>query len=210
MPKRQGTAALPKPDGVRTPSVIAPASWSAAVPCRFSNDLKGCFDATNASKIARLKEGIRRFKWWAVVALAIVALLTLLYFRPGRDPIMVTLAGRTNIAGMPCAAVIVSNQSRTELSVYVTGVVGGQWTHLSGYQGMRPVSYPIPLQLAPGRDGTLNLRVAPGDRHVQFTFVCASYDPPSRMQQLLMHLFALVGLRYPDPKRFETTLIVSE
>jgi hypothetical protein len=151
--------------------------------------------------MARLKEGIRRFKGWAVVALVIIAFLALFLLR--HDPITVKLVDRSNISGTPHAIVEVVNHSRNEFAVLTHAVVNGE---LRGFDAnLRP----IPLQLAPGTRSILSVPLA-GSGPARFRFVCLTPEPPHTIQRFFMRVFALLHLRYPDPWRFETDLVVSE
>jgi hypothetical protein len=203
MPQRQGTAALQNLTEFGRARDGAVASWSAALPCRFSNDLEGCFDSTNAPKVPCLKEGIRRFKWWAIVALAIVALLVfaLLFPRPLRDPVSFTFVGWTNIQNVPHAAVAVSNQSSKSFSVHPVAVTADQRKQL-----LR--SKPGWLQLASGANGSLNLPVTPGIRREEFQFICFDTDP-NRLQIVPKKAADLMHLHFA-PKNFKATLVVTQ
>jgi hypothetical protein len=168
--------------------------------------LGDCFASITAPKIARVKEGIRRFKWWAIAALAILALLALglLFPRPLRGLITVTVVGRTNTAGMPSAAVAVSNHSRRHFSVYLAPVINNETILFS--DGIVPPT----LELAPESSGTLSVPDTADARHKKWKLVCNSYDSPGHLQSFLIDLFALLRLRYPDPRHFETDLIVTQ
>jgi hypothetical protein len=175
------------------------------------SSLEDCFQPIPAPKIARLKEGIRRFKWWAIVALAMIAfllllvLLSLLPGRPLRDPVNFAFLGWTNVGGMSNATVSVSNRSTKAFVVFTVAIIEDQ--KVQRIPG--PAPWLLSANLESRANTTFNLPVTPGTRRAEFKFVCVDARPGLLrvVRETIKDLFH----QPRDPmKHYQSTLVVTQ
>jgi hypothetical protein len=158
-----------------------------------------------------LKEGIRRFKWWAIVALAMIAfllllvLLSLLPARPQRDPVNFAFVGWTNVAGMSNATVSVSNRSTKAFVVFTVAIIEDQ--KVQRIPG--PAPWLLSANLESRANATFTLPITPGTRRAEFKFVCVDARP-SPLRALRQMASELLHLPHARMKHFESTLVVTQ